>query len=438
MNLTRRHVLATAAAASPALLAACGQTTNTPAETQSAAPVTFQYWDWAPVWQDLVKSLADGFQTRASNVTVNWEINAQDYWTKLQVAIAGDTAPDSWRMNGPNLPQWSSLGQMQDVTDRVARDKDAAASLKAMAPVIAEYTKRDGKQWTIPFGQAISGILAYNEEHVRAEGLTPPAELWVSNRWTWATLQEYAVKLTRRDGSRHGYFVEKGPEVGWLPYLYANGSSLFDKDGKRAAINTAEARETIELMAEMQSRQLVSPTKQDIAQENAVNRFLNGRLAILPQGSWQIKDLNLKAKAFKWDLVPVPQSPRTKRNGSTNQMASVAMSKTSKSKDAVWQWQKFIGSKEGQDAIARAEYFPARTDSAEQLYYDVKLGPAHRPLMRDVLKVTQALPWLATAGRNTGWEPIVNPLIDQMFEGTLGVRDGLQRMHEELNANLAG
>src|SRR5687768_15621444 len=171
MTVTRRHLLTTAsAAATVGPLAACGQAASTPSETQSSAPVAFQYWDWAPVWQDLVKSLADGFQARLSHATVNWEINAQDYWTKLQVAIAADTAPDSWRMNGPNLPQWSSLGQMQDVTDRFAKDKDAAASLKAMAPVIADYTRRDGKQWTMPFGQAISGILAYNEEHVRAEG----------------------------------------------------------------------------------------------------------------------------------------------------------------------------------------------------------------------------------------------------------------------------
>ena len=435
MPVTRRHILATAASATPALLAACGQTESTPAETQSAAPVTFQYWDWAPVWQDLVGQLADSFKVRQPNATVQWEI-ATDYWTKLQVSIAGDTAPDSWRMNGPNLPLWSSLGQMQDITDRVAKDKDATASLKAMAPVITEYTRRENKQWTMPFGQAISGIIAYNEEHVRSEGLTPPAELWASNRWTWPVLQEYAVKLLRRDGSRHGYFVDKGAEVGWLPYLYANGGSLFDKDGKRAAINTAEAREAIELMAELQSRLQVSPSKQDIAQENAINRFLNGRLSMLPQGSWQIKDLNLKATGFKWNLVPVPQSPRTKRNGSTNQMASIAMSKTSKAKDTVWSWQKYIGSKEGQDAIANAEYFPARTDSAETVYYDVKRGPSHRPLLRDVLKVTQALPWHANAALNTGWGPIVNPLIDQMFEGALGVREGLQQMHDQLNANV--
>src|SRR5688572_28437843 len=137
MTVTRRHLLTTTSAvATVGPLAACGQAASTPSEPQSlsSAPVAFQYWDWAPVWQDLVKSLADRFHARLAHSPVNWEIDAQDYWTKLQVAIAADTAPDSWRMNGLNLPQWSSLGQMQDVTDRFAKDKDSAASLKAMAP----------------------------------------------------------------------------------------------------------------------------------------------------------------------------------------------------------------------------------------------------------------------------------------------------------------
>jgi multiple sugar transport system substrate-binding protein len=395
--------------------------------------VTFQYWDWAPVWRDLVGQLVDGFMQRHRHITVQWEI-ASDYWTKLQVAIAGDTAPDSWRMNGPNLPSWVSLGLIEDITAYMSKDREAAASLKAMAPVIAEYTNRGGKQWTMPFGQAISGIIAYNEDILRAEGLTPPAELWTAGRWTWALLQEYAIKLTRRDGSRHGYYVDRGSEVGWLPFVFANGGSLFDKEGKRSAINSAEAREALEYLAALAARHQVTPASAELAQENAESRFLAGRLAMWPQGSWQIKDLNLKAKQFRWDLAPIPIAPRTRKNGGTNQMASIAMSRTSKAKDAVWLWQKFIGSKDGQDLIARAEFFPARIDSAEQIYYRPELGPPHRPLLRDVLKVVQPLPWLDIAGNTTGWGPIVNPLINQMFDGALSIKDGVQQMHEQLNA----
>lgn len=434
----RAFVTAAGVAASGAgtlCLAACGATaqTDTSAAARSAAPVTFQYWDWAAVWQDLVGELAKQFSGARPNVTVQWEITG-DYWTKLQVAVAGDTAPDSWRMNGPNLPQWSSLGLLEDISPFVNKDKDAAASLKAMTPVIAEYTKRGVKQWTMPFGQAISGIIAYNTEILKTEGLAPPSELWAKNAWTWAALQEYAGKLTRRDGSRHGLFVDRNSETGWLPYVNANGGSLFDKEGKRSAINGPQAREALEYLANLSARLQVTPMPPELQQENAETRFLNGKLAMWPQGSWQIKDLNLKAKNIKWDLAPVPIAPQTKKNGGTNQMASIAMAKTSKQKDNVWEWQKFIGSKAGQDTIARAEFFPARTDSAEQIYYKPELGPASRPLMRDVLKVVQPLPWLDVAGNTTGWGPIVSPLIAKMFDGQLGTRDGVQQMHDQLNA----
>ena len=68
-------------------------------------------------------------------------------------------------------------------------------------------------------------------------------------------------------------------------------------------------REALEWLSGLAVKQRVSLSAEEVAQETADNRFLNGRLAMLPQGSWQIKDLNEKAKGFAWDLVPVPVSP---------------------------------------------------------------------------------------------------------------------------------
>jgi ABC-type glycerol-3-phosphate transport system substrate-binding protein len=115
-------------------------------------------------------------------------------------------------------------------------------------------------------------------------------------------------------------------------------------------------------------------------------------------------------------------------------MSSLAMSKNSKQKDAVWDWAKLSGSKEGQDIIAQNEFFPARNDSAEEIYYLASKGPAHRPLLRDVLKVTQAYPWLDIAGNSSGWGPIVNPLIDQIFNGQVSVKDGVQQLDDQLKS----
>jgi hypothetical protein len=72
----------------------------------------------------------------------------------------------------------------------------------------------------------------------------------------------------------------------------------------------------------------------------------------------------------------------------------------------------------------------------EQLYYKPELGPAHRPLLRDVLKVTQPLPWLDIAGNTSGWGPIVDPLIKQMMDGAISVQDGVQQMDDQLTAGI--
>ena len=229
------------------------------------------------------------------------------------------------------------------------------------------------------------------------------------------------MKLTRRDGTRYGYFVDRGAETGWLPFLNANGGALFDKEGKRSAVNSAELREALEYLANLGSRHQVTP--------HHPGAGAGKRGEPLPQrpprhvAPGKLADQGPQPQGQGLHLGPGPGAggaPQTQKNGGTNQMASVAMARTTRKKDAVWEWQKFIGSKAGQDTIARAEYFPARTDSAEQIYYKPELGPANRPLLRDVLKVVQALPCLDVAGNTAGWGPIVNPLIAQMFDGHWG------------------
>ncbi|HEV2121440.1 MAG TPA: extracellular solute-binding protein, partial [Chloroflexota bacterium] len=118
---TRRQMLSTGAALVPAVALGCGaggQAKPDPALTLSKEPVTITYWDWAGVWKDLVGQLSDSFTAKHNNVTVQWEI-VPGYWDKLQVAIAGDTAPDTWRMNGPNLPSWATRGLLTDLTPLV-------------------------------------------------------------------------------------------------------------------------------------------------------------------------------------------------------------------------------------------------------------------------------------------------------------------------------
>ena len=73
-----------------------------------------------------------------------------------------------------------------------------------------------------------------------------------------------------------------------------------------------------------------------------------------------------------------------------------------------------------------------RVASAESIYYDPQREPAHRPLLREVLSVTQPLPYLDIGNWNTQWAPIVDPLVTQMFAGAIGVREALQRMQDEL------
>ena len=159
---------------------------------------------------------------------------------------------------------------------------------------------------------------------------------------------------------------------------------------------------------------------------------------MLPQGSWQIKDLNLKATGLKWDLVPVPHAPRTRRNGSTNRMASVAIDRTSRAR----------GTPSGAGSGSSA---PGRAGRKRQSPAPSTSPPAHRQRRAALLRPPAGPgepppparraegdpgPPLAERGGQDRWSGGRSPTlwIDQIFEGQLGVKDGAQQLHDQLNA----
>ncbi|MDB4895391.1 MAG: transporter substrate-binding protein, partial [Firmicutes bacterium] len=90
------------------ILAGCG---GKPGAAGTAGPApkagNLQYLTWdetqVPVIKDQLKSFT------GAKVTVN-TMPYDDYWTKLQTAIAGGSGPDLYWMTRPNYDIWSRLG----------------------------------------------------------------------------------------------------------------------------------------------------------------------------------------------------------------------------------------------------------------------------------------------------------------------------------------
>ncbi|MCY4110115.1 MAG: extracellular solute-binding protein, partial [Chloroflexi bacterium] len=92
-----------------------------------SANLRFQLWYPTPV--PALKNIADLLNQKYPQLKVEVEAPG-DYWTKLQTAIAGGAAPDSWWMNNVNVWAWANKGALEDLTPYVKKDMQVGDDLE--------------------------------------------------------------------------------------------------------------------------------------------------------------------------------------------------------------------------------------------------------------------------------------------------------------------
>ena len=456
---TRRQFLAGGGTALTAmLLVACGSAgtampaDDAPAEQEAAKPAAepqaeaanINVWVW---WPDPVASVEQmGANYEASNPNVSTTVEAvSGYWDKLQASYVGGAGPDIYLMNSVNYFAWSNKEIPADITAQFNADpiaQDFAAN--AWKTGIDFYTYKGEKMFGVP-GMMTSIITLFNEDAVNEGGFAIPSELGTD--WNWDLLQEYAIKLTEREGdniTRYGMFAADALEQGWLNYVRANGGD-FLSDDLRCVIDGPESAEAWNFCVDLALKHRVSPSRDQIADLSQGMAGRGGHFALFGSGQvilWTAASNNVKflneawpGSGFTWDYGYVAASPNTGNPGGTTNIVGWCVNSNTKTPDQTWGVFANMMTKDSQDILAQADVLrPARDDSA-QLYYDPEVtdGPANRIAAFEMFQWTTNLPthdvvsWGEMLGPMGVWAP-------QIFAGSVGVEEGLKNMADETNA----
>lgn len=82
-----------------------------PEAAPESGPVTLSYGLWDQNQVPAMQKIADEFHTANPNVTVKIQVTPfRQYFTSLQTAATGGSAPDVFWMNGPNIKLYASNG----------------------------------------------------------------------------------------------------------------------------------------------------------------------------------------------------------------------------------------------------------------------------------------------------------------------------------------
>jgi multiple sugar transport system substrate-binding protein len=371
----RRLLAATIAAGAVLLTTACGagssSTVTSPSSTGSAQPVTLRFFTFSAVPdhpKDLDKIVA-AFEVENPTIKIKVETAPYDqYFTKLQTTVAGDTAPDTFELNYENFVTYADSGTLLELPgDSYDPATYATESLKMFTS--------DGKQLGLP--ESFSDVvLIYNKDLFDKAGVAAPTA-----DWTWADEQAAAQKLTDK---AKGVFGDYQPPQFYEFYKADQqaGGKFFGADGKATFNDAAGARALTWLVSKVGK---TMPTAADGVgtPDYDTKLFEAGKLAMWHNGIWQFGGLTDKAK-FNWDIVVEPGD--SQKASAVFQNGVVASAATQHPAEAA-KWLNYLASSDVTVAtrLASSWELPAIADTAKLQPYLAVTPPQNKQAVFDSL-----------------------------------------------------
>src|SRR5688572_10589503 len=311
---SRRRLVAAGTAATGALaLAACGASTGTDqTSVASKAPATIRVIARTASEADMWPIRIPQLEQKHPHIKINLELIAGTDGGGVQqktdtYLAAGEILDVVHTHFSAAQPQRLYLnGSMRELDSFIAKDK---LDLKQWYPQAIDAGRVEGKVIALPFkGKMATVALHINQSLFEAAGLKLP-----DLNTTLNDLVDMAVKLTKPDGSQWGI-------VGFMPTSARNATGtfrrwnaeLFDKDQKKAILDTAQARDAAAWYYDALNRRNFANFTGD------QNLFRQGKAAMLIHRDYNEKTTFWPAaqqQGFKYTATMMPKGPTGRRGG---------------------------------------------------------------------------------------------------------------------------
>jgi ABC-type glycerol-3-phosphate transport system substrate-binding protein len=366
--------------------------------------------------------------TPETQITVNFVDAQPDVGQKLTVLAAGGTPPDgSWfglLADGSAGREQALKGIFRPLDDLIKKDSrfDRGPYLKAILDVLTV----EGKLFGLPtHGHFGTNVLYYNKNLTRAAGVTVPDD----GAWTIDDFVLAAQKLVKRDQDTWGYNSPWGfPEFGVF-YLRQFGGEWLDEAGKRCLLDTAEARAGLEWIFNTQAKFQTIDSHYRADGKGFDTLFVEGKLGFVnwtpgytaqwkAPGPDQITPANGK---FELGVALFPRGANGRR-GTQGSGSGMGLCNPAK-QDAVWQWLKFVTSKDqGVGQVFGGAGSPGgRTD----VWQDAKLL-SFDPIYSTIVKAYPQGAGSLRLPANNRYTDLLKATTDELtplFKGQTGVQD---------------
>jgi multiple sugar transport system substrate-binding protein len=363
-TVTRRAFLkmSVGAAAGMALAGCAPPKPGPPPQTGEKVQLVYQDWrtDWFP---PMARRMLEDFHATHPNIKVFYVPDPEVLEDKMLADMQAGTAPDVFQGCCVDFPIWAQKGYTLDLRPFVQADLDQAVIGEWDQAQYRAFFTRDGRQFGLP---KYHGALAlyYNKNLFDRYRVPYPEDGWDHDDYLQAMKQ-----LTREDSGPGGSRLWGSMiDIGWdrlQVHVNGWGGHFVDpNDPTRCRMGDPEALRAFEWIQSRMWNDRVMPSFPDVEDVGTIQAFVSGRLAMVEDGSWALKDILSKAN-FRVGVAPFPAGPARKVTlASTDGFGIYA---GTRHPEAAWELLKFLISKDYGRAMARANFLqPARASLVEE------------------------------------------------------------------------
>jgi multiple sugar transport system substrate-binding protein len=358
-----------------------------------AGPVTIEVWNvFDPATNVDGRSHDEKYREyEKANPGVTIKRNVMVYADLKQKAIVAGQAqqgPEVLHILGEWIPEFSLMGIIEDLTDKVKAWEDYGKFPQTTWNVATA----GGKIYGVP-STASTRVLLYREDLLQKAGITKvPA--------TWQELREAARKMTQdtnNDGKPeiYGYAfcssskAIRGPQE-FAVKLWSTGADFVKRDGDKwvPGFTVEQVRDVYQLYYDLMFTDKSAPeftigweyTELDPAMQS-------GSLAMVQDGAWMKRRATDAESGKFWKTAPYPYS---KEPATYLEVKVETTSKFAKNKKEAWDFMKWLYNKDNMVYITRTGNLPPRTDARDSKFWEP--DPIWRNMFFDTVPTGHPMP----------------------------------------------
>jgi multiple sugar transport system substrate-binding protein len=341
-----------------------------------------------------------------------------DFKSALLTGLAGESAPDTARMDIAWVPEFAEQGALAQLDGMMPGFEDIIANTFP-GPLSTNFWQ--GHYYGLP-QNTNTQVLLWNADNFAAAGIAEAP----------ATIEEFAeiaCALSNPANEVYGYAL--GGTYFWAPapIFYAMGGQVVDEGITTATgfVNSPESVAAFTLLKDLYDQGCISPNLLGGGIGTA-DGHATGKYAMIIDGPWMVDIYKGNYPDFNVNFAPIPTGP----DGTTSSVVGgedVVIFDSSENKEAAMTWAAFLLSPEAQKMMAEVGVIPTRAD----LIGDPDL-PDYFGVFLTQLETAQAR---VPHPRWSDMDGAINNAFQRILRGDQTVQEALDQAAAEIDAMLA-